>query len=461
MCFLSIDGILIVCVYTVLCCVFMRRTQLLASFGSDVYGSYPNIARMRAMMQQEQTPPACPSESPKSTLITVLDESLLVTDMDATALHRIGPVVGRSLVSADWIPAAVRLLSDWAPYGCELDSVLSDGVPSKIFCTLYPYYDDSVTSEPASSTGAGHTPNRVLWTMRECPSISNEAQIATMIRFVVKRVVDSARIRISWADPDRCPNVLAVLRLALELFDVDAMTASTEVEEVGSLVNLMESFLKWVTAIEGSLWNLHQIEMLEACADDSSLIATSCDAMEGGLVAPVAPMLQLPSQHTDFTPLEREYFNGPNEPVGSVYIATDDVLRRKHTKSSDNIDMSTLADMSSSVDTFFSQLRDPSMCPHIIGLLRIVPSAAAAAVVEEFITHCQTKHTDPKVQILMKDAQEMVRTHRLEMAIEVLDEVNMCRMHCHVSLQGNHCLPLLCIYPFTYSHIYPPIYSFM
>ena len=418
--------------------------QLMAAFGPDVYVSCPNIARMRAAMQHEQPSPTSSLASIDSTLITVLDESLLVTDMDASAKQRIGQVVGRSLVSADWVLWAVRMLADWAPYSCELDAVSSDGAPSKIVCTLYPFFDDSVAGENAPSAGTRHTPNRVLWTMRECPSVSNEMQIATMIRFVVKRAVKTAQTRISSVDPGSCQNAVSVLRLASDLFDDIAISASSsEATDVGTLVDLMVSFLKWVSAIEGSLWNLHQIEMLEACNEHPSVLSSNFFSLDNDVGMSTAPMQHPLShpQHANFTPLEREYFKHAADPVQSVYNTTDDLLKRKHIKS-DNIDMSTLADMSSSVDTFFSQLRDPAICPHIVGLLRKVPSAEASVVVEDFITHTQTKHSNPKVQILMRDAQEMIRTQKLEEAINVLDEVRCIHTWIYVVGSWRSLIPL-------------------
>lgn len=376
--------------------------------------------------------------SPSCLLITTLDQEFVVHDMDDTAVKRIGPVLGRSLVSADWVAGAARMLADWAPYGCQLDSVSEDGIASKIFCQLFPFYDPEVKAghgyiaRSDSGLGGGYAPNRVLWTMQECPVIPDEVQIATMIRFLIKRIVDAAILRIerSRDGMEQCPNVCAVINQAELLFSFeDALLHCQD-----PLVDLLDKFVQWVKIIEGCLWNCHQIEMLESCNRDD--LFGRCDSgqslfldtntilegrVSGGPVGEEVPKLE-------GSALEREYFAAPSEVMGSVYSDTYQKMhinfrRSGSTERSNNLDMSILADMSNSLDIFFTQLREVAVIPHIVGLLRTVRSASAAIMVEEFINYCQTKHTNPIVRELMRTAQDFVRSHKLENAIEALDEV--------------------------------------
>ena len=384
---------------------------------------------MQSMMRQPASEAML--ETTTSHLITTLEEQLLVTDMDIIATQRIGPVTGRSLVSADWVAGAVRVLSDWAPYSCQLDAASAVGQPTKIVCTLYPFCDDTAGEADSDLlqeqfSAGGVSPNRVLWTMRECPSIPDDVQITTMIRCVIQRIVESAKIRINCVDPSRCPNVLALLRQAAALFDESEYSPALGPADAATvLVDLMGSFLKWVEAIESSLWNLHQIEMLEACNDDDSLnlLTASKGEIVSGFCVPTFTQ-QIPN--IELSPLEKVYY-GDNGDESTCNVRSTMVGNKFDAKDgsgdSENIDTATLADMSSSLDMFFEQLRDPSICPHIIGLLRTVPNSETAQIVEEFYTYCQTKHSDPRIRVLMRDAQDLVRSHHLEKAIETLDEV--------------------------------------
>jgi hypothetical protein len=386
--------------------------------------------------------PSAPANSSPSTLscllITSLDQDFVVQDMDSAAMKRIGQVLGRSLVSADWVAGAARMLQEWGPYGCQLDSVSEDGVASKIFCQLFPFRDEevfagslnsSVVPRTDSGLGGGYSPNRVLWTMQECPVITDEVQIATMIRFLIKRVVDAAILRIerSHDGMQQCPNVCDVINHAENLFNSDDDPLNAD----DPLIDLMDKFLQWVKGIEGCLWNCHQIEMLESCNKDilfdtdrgHNLLSDSNVFIPARTSALGAedPKLQ-------GSTLEKEYFATPSQAQGSVYSDTAQQMhinlrRSGSTEPSNNLDLSILADMSSSLDMFFAQLREVAIIPHIVGLLRTVKNVKAAFMVEEFINYCQTKHTHPRVRELMKEAQDYVRSHKLEKAIEALDEV--------------------------------------
>mmetsp|Transcript_4088 Transcript_4088/g.6336 ORF Transcript_4088/g.6336 Transcript_4088/m.6336 type:complete len:927 (+) Transcript_4088:144-2924(+) len=435
------------------------QQQLTDSFGVDIYPSTPDVPQMVRNLSKPSS--STSTSPPQSIVITTLDTQVRVLGTNDIAEERIGQVVGRTLITANWVTSAVRMLSEWAPYSCQLDSKTSSGQKSNIFCQLYPYCEDMGSSEGDPSeqgdpraTNQGQLPNRIVWVMTECPAHDVASQVETMIRQLIRRVVDTTMKKINESVGHSCQDIMSVLSQAELLFNMDDSSPPSDTP-INQVIQFMENFLKWVEMIDSHVWSdegamlelaegntgtrspvkqvptaVHAVGEREPTTESTQrhqdLSQSGKSSSERSNSGPVPPQLDSDT-HSTSSFLEEEYNSGTerDDEVGSVYSETQQRSRSNSMTEGDGQkrEFFLFMHMANEIDCFFAKIRDSSTCPHIISLLRLTSSKAESQVVEEFICYCLSKHGNPRVRFLMRQVQDLIKYQQFENAVGVLGEI--------------------------------------
>jgi hypothetical protein len=390
----------------------------MSSFGPSLYLPCEDLATLRASVLSNQTLQSNIG-STESIIETTLSPDLKVVDLNAIAVARIGRIIGRTLIAADWVSYALSTLRDYAPYSCVLDSRGKDNNEVKIYCQIFPLYvPPSLRDLPPHSreTSAGDlSPNRCFWVMTDCHSISTNQQIIYLLRDFVIRLRKRCELDLHTFRKPRSSNQ-NFLVLFTHLIDVveplleQAIATDPTIE---GMIDAMKSFLLWIDQVESELWS-HQ-SVLEELA---------------GLRDPKFPITPEPELHSNYTFAHQRHggftmdpklrkFSNIVEASGPVIHVKADPVKTEEPKS----DLLLTLSLSEEVERFFSAIRSSSICSHIIRLLTRTVSRDQSQVVEEFISYCFTKHTNPRVRYLMKYVQDLIHSHQLELAVSTLSEV--------------------------------------
>jgi hypothetical protein len=409
---------------------------LVASFGQQVYQGAPNIFQMVTALHTENPSAASaphPAETDEAVVIeTSLSVDLRVTALSPGAIRKIGAIVGRTLISADWVSSAILTLAEYSPYSCVLDSRTSSGYQSKILCQIYPFSPERISQGAAAIAGTalvqrGSTaptvpsPTKLLWIMTEWTA-DDIAQIFKVLQCQFCRLLDFASQTLAQftARTGRvCPKFSSRIEHieALALAEIPPNVAIT----IRHIVEYMKQFLGWVELLESETWS------------DEALLAKFGG---GSLYSSAAPKTSPPKKPSPSPEAEGKR-KGSSSSGGSGSLAheySDEEEDQPNGVASSlsaceswseyqQTDISLFLLLAAEIDQIFVTTRDSSCCPNIIALLQQTADRDQTQIIETYISYCLTKHTHPRIRYLMKLSQDLIRSQLLENAVNVLTEV--------------------------------------
>jgi hypothetical protein len=413
-------------------CFAAHLAQLILSFGSKVYLGAPNIFQMVTSLHDDNTAdPTIETEDDNLVIIeTSLSADLRVTALSPGAIKKIGPIVGRTLISADWVSSAILMLSEYAPYSCVLDSRTENGYQSKILCQIYPFSSEQIlqaTSASASLVPASlaHSPSpsptKLLWIMTEWAS-DDLAQIYRVLQCQLSRLVlfaTNALSRYTTRTGRSCPKFSSRIAQIEPLASMD-IPPNTAVS-IRHIVEFMKHFLAWVELLESETWSdealLAKLGGGSIYGKDASTTARS--ATERGAAHKISSV-ESEVKRVQFRSLAQSYAESDDEKEKGV--PTNLGVSASWNEYQDS-DLSLFLLLSAEIDQIFVTIRDSSCCPNVISLLQQTADRDQTQVIETYISFCLTKHTHPRVRYLMKLSQDLIRAQQLENAVNVLSEV--------------------------------------
>jgi hypothetical protein len=199
-------------------------------------------------------------------VVTTPDVDFKVTAVSESTRVMLGDILGRTLISADWVEDAIRQLQEWRPYVCELQSGDKGGF--KYFCQLFPVEDrEGIESGTGGKmgTGAGEEgeeglddmrvdmlkedymrPKYVMWVITKCPYIDTSDQIYDIIRLMLKRTLGNLTLRFGSSGLNISSSLMSLLLRAHQILE------SKPAED--GLMPLVNSFIDWVDTTEFFVW---------------------------------------------------------------------------------------------------------------------------------------------------------------------------------------------------------------
>jgi hypothetical protein len=366
---------------------------------------------------------------------TSLSTDLRVSALSPGAIKKIGPIVGRTLISADWVNSAILTLSEYAPYSCVLDSRTENGYQSKILCQIYPFSPERIfqataaaTSPTVSPLSPASPPTKLLWIMTEWTS-DDLSQLYRVLQCQLSRLVRFATAthsRHAARTGQSCSNFSSRIAQIEPLASMD-IPPNTAVS-VRHIVEFMKHFLGWVELLETETWSdetlLGKLGGGSVYSKESAPAAVSTASHKSSAAAAV---------HKVPSPPETEQLRQSHSRSLSQTYTDDEDETEKELPSSlavcagwseyQDSELSLFLLLSAEIDQIFVTIRDSSCCPNILSLLQQTSDREQTQVIETFISFCLTKHTHPRVRFLMKLSQDLIRAQQLEHAVNVLSEV--------------------------------------
>jgi hypothetical protein len=362
---------------------------------------------------------------------TSLSADLRVTALSRGAVRKIGAIIGRTLISADWVGSAILSLAEYSPYSCVLDSRTSNGVQSKILCQIYPFSPERISQGAAiiagatiAQTSSNPPPTKLLWIMTEWTA-DDIAQIFKVLQCQFCRLFEFASAsltqftartgRLSPKFSSRIDHIEA-----LAMAEIPPNTVIT----IRHLVEYMKQFLGWVELLESETWS---DEALLTKFGGGSLYSSTGSAAPKASQPKKATSSQSELKRKHPRSLAHEYSDEEGDQPGGVSsLLTDCESWAEYQQT----DLSLFLLLSIEIDQIFMTTRDSSCCPNIIALLQQTADRDQTQIIETYISYCLTRHTHPRVRFLMKLSQDLIRSQQLEQAVNVLTEV------CPPSLQS-------------------------
>lgn len=391
---------------------------MIFSFGEKVYQGAPNIFQMVTSLHHNNTEREVSDDEPVI-IETTLSVDLRVTALSPGAIKKIGSIIGRTLISADWVNSAILTLTEYSPYSCVLDSRTQNDYQSKILCQIYPFSPERIEaaasnfpSSPANNRSS-NPPTKLLWIMTEWTS-DDQTQIFKVLLCQLTRLLHfstNALNQLTNRTGRTCPQFSSRIAQLESLTNFEVPQGQPV--SIENIVEFMKHFLAWVELIEVDAWS-----------DESVLAKLGGGSIYGkSLPKDNSSGKKVPQTESDFkrsssSTLAYDYMDSDDEKDGFLPQSFSNSLEEYQ-----DADISLYLLLAAEIDNIFVTIRDSSCCPNIIALLQQTADRDQTQVIETYISYCLTKHINVRIKYLMKLSQELIRAQQLEKAVNVLTEV--------------------------------------
>lgn len=394
---------------------------MIFSFGERVYQGAPNIFQLVTSLHRENKGEEV-TEDDSVIIETSLSTDLRVTALSPGAVKKIGSIIGRTLISADWVNSAILSLAEYSPYSCVLDSRTENGYQSKILCQIYPFSPEQIEAAAVvnstsliSSRNPSSQPSRLLWIMTEWTS-DDQTQIFKVLGCQLSRLLhfsSDALSQFTIRTGRSCSQFSSRIAQLESLTNLEV--PQNHPVSIENIIHFMNHFLAWVELVESDAWS---DENILAKLGGGSIYGKSQPKDTTSSIKKISPP-ESDLNRTHFS-LSHDYWGSDDEKDENIPQSLAESLGEYQ-----NTDLSLFLLLSAEIDQIFVTIRDSSCCQSIISLLQQTATREQTQVIETYISYCLTKHTHVRIKYLMKLSQELIRSQQLENAVNVLTEVSV------------------------------------
>ena len=399
--------------------------------------------------------------SKESRIITGCDIRVIVESINSTAFEQFGSIVGRSLITADWLEEALSVLTQWAPYVRTLNTVSAStdagGTTMETKCLLFPLYDKDLEADLQQAhhdASIPVIPNKICWVIFNHHSNSHEKQLAVIIEQFLHGCVTKFAAKLNHIGSS-CYflSLMSLISQAELIISVDSDSEDernspcqtpSEIDrkqDLQDFLSMLEDFLRWMSGVESKIWSEDNplIEVFSFNPPDSSDYAGGPPTRLSRL-----SLMQLEKSSSEMKlpdPIALSKGLAPNSQpmsssISSIISSSSSVCSSRSSSRTSSIssgdedpllgddrEWTLFMELLDDINSFFTMLRESHVSDFIVSLLKSIKTPKEHLLLEELNAHCLTKHMNGRICYLMKHAKDMIQQQNFDRAVETLTEV--------------------------------------